>query len=91
MACKASLSPASNCFHSRVTSARESAGWLRYLLEQVWHLPYQRVTSAQIAGGDRPLAEIAAEAGFADQSHFTRLFRRYLGTTPGRFRAFQSR
>src|SRR6266540_4027821 len=33
------------------TSARESAGWLRYLLEQVWHLPYQRVTSSQIAGG----------------------------------------
>ena len=33
------------------TSGRESAGWLRYLLEQVWHLPYQRVTSAQIAGG----------------------------------------
>jgi AraC family transcriptional regulator len=47
--------------------------------------------AAQIAGGDRPLAEIAAEAGFADQSHFTRLFRRYVGTTPGRFRAFQSR
>ena len=47
--------------------------------------------AAQIAAGDRPLAEIAAEAGFADQSHFTRLFRRYLGTTPGRFRAFQSR
>jgi hypothetical protein len=33
------------------TSALESAGWLRYLLEQVWHLPYQRVTSSQIAGG----------------------------------------
>jgi hypothetical protein len=33
------------------TSARESAGWLRYLLEQVWHLPYRQVTSAQIAGG----------------------------------------
>jgi hypothetical protein len=33
------------------TSARESAGWLRYLLEQVWHLPYQRVTSSQIASG----------------------------------------
>ena len=47
--------------------------------------------AAQIVGGDRALAEIAAEAGFADQSHFTRLFRRYLGTTPGRFRAFQSR
>jgi AraC family transcriptional regulator len=47
--------------------------------------------AAEIAGGDRPLAEIAVEAGFADQSHFTRLFRRYVGTTPGRFRAFQSR
>jgi len=33
------------------TSARESAGWLRYLLEQVWQLPYQRVSSSQIAGG----------------------------------------
>ena len=33
------------------TSAFESTGWLRYLLEQVWHLPYQRVTSAQIAAG----------------------------------------
>jgi hypothetical protein len=33
------------------TSARESTGWLRYLLEQEWRLPYQRVTSAQIAAG----------------------------------------
>jgi Zinc carboxypeptidase len=33
------------------TSAFESTGWLRYLLEQVWNLPYERVTSAQIAAG----------------------------------------
>jgi hypothetical protein len=33
------------------SSARESTGWLRYLLEQEWHLPYQQVTSAPIAGG----------------------------------------
>ncbi len=45
--------------------------------------------ATEIARGDRSLAEIAAEAGFADQSHFTRLFRRYVGTTPGRYRAFQ--
>ena len=43
----------------------------------------------EIARGNRSLAEIATEAGFADQSHFTRLFRRYVGTTPGRYRAFQ--
>ncbi len=32
------------------------------------------------------LAEIAAEAGFADQSHFTRAFHGWAGTTPGRYR-----
>lgn len=47
--------------------------------------------AAEVARGDRPLAEIAAAAGFADQSHFTRLFRRYVGTTPAMFRAFQAR
>ena len=32
------------------------------------------------------LAEIALDAGFADQSHFTRVFRRETGTTPGAYR-----
>jgi len=32
------------------------------------------------------LGAIAAEAGFSDQSHFVSQFRRYLGTTPHRFR-----
>lgn len=34
-----------------------------------------------------PLAEVAFCAGFADQSHFTKSFRRYLGVTPLRYRA----
>jgi AraC family transcriptional regulator len=42
--------------------------------------------ATEIASGDRPLAEIATEAGFADQSHFTRLFKRHVGTTPARYR-----
>jgi AraC-like DNA-binding protein len=42
--------------------------------------------TAEIARDERPIAEIATEAGFADQSHFTRLFRRHVGTTPARFR-----
>ncbi len=33
------------------TSANQSTGWLRYLLEQRWHLPYESLTAAQIAGG----------------------------------------
>jgi transcriptional regulator GlxA family with amidase domain len=35
---------------------------------------------------DRPLAEIALECGFADQSHFTKVFRRNTGRTPGQVR-----
>lgn len=40
----------------------------------------------QLVCTDRPLAELSAEAGFADQSHFTRLFRARTGETPARFR-----
>ena len=36
--------------------------------------------------GGSTLAEIAANAGFADQSHFTRTFRQYAGVTPGCYR-----
>ena len=32
------------------------------------------------------LAEIALDAGFTDQSHFTRVFKRETGTTPGAYR-----
>jgi AraC-like DNA-binding protein len=35
----------------------------------------------------RPLRTVAAETGFADQSHFTREFKRYVGLTPGAFRS----
>jgi AraC family transcriptional regulator len=35
----------------------------------------------------QPLAWIAQEAGFADQSHLTQIFHREMGVTPGRFRA----
>ena len=35
---------------------------------------------------DRPLAEIALEAGFYDQAHFGRSFRAWSGVSPGVFR-----
>ncbi|TGQ65484.1 AraC family transcriptional regulator [Mesorhizobium sp. M00.F.Ca.ET.186.01.1.1] len=39
-----------------------------------------------IAAGE-PLAQIAIEAGFSDQSHFNRQFKKALGMTPGRWSA----
>ena len=36
---------------------------------------------------NQPLAWVSQEAGFADQSHLTQMFRREMGVTPGRYRA----
>lgn len=35
----------------------------------------------------KPLHEVASETGFADQSHFTREFKRFIGLTPGAYRS----
>jgi AraC family transcriptional regulator len=43
--------------------------------------------AAELASKDTPLAAVATQAGFSDQSHFTRVFRRHVGTTPARYRA----
>ena len=37
-------------------------------------------------GGDICLAEVAAEAGFSDQSQFSQHFKRVVGATPGQYR-----
>jgi AraC family transcriptional regulator len=40
-----------------------------------------------LATSSRPIAEVALEAGFYDQSHFTAAFRRHFGVTPAEYRA----
>jgi AraC family transcriptional regulator len=40
----------------------------------------------ELERSERPLSEVAAAAGFADQSHFTRAFRAAFGATPGEWR-----
>ncbi len=52
----------------------------------------QRILLAcrQLVGTSNSLAEIAAKAGFADQSHFNRLFKRHVGLTPAAYRRLSS-
>lgn len=45
----------------------------------------------QLAEGEMPLADIALAAGFADQSHFSRLFRAATGVTPTHYRRLRGR
>lgn len=52
-----------------------------YLLQRRLHLARQLIDL-----GRQPLADIAATAGFADQSHLTRLFTRTFGLPPGAYR-----
>lgn len=43
--------------------------------------------SRQLAATRRSLADIALDAGFADQAHFSRVFKERTGLTPAKFRA----
>lgn len=56
--------------------------------------PYQFLTERRIERArdlllhtELPLADVAVCCGFADQSHFTKKFRRVVGMSPGSFRA----
>jgi AraC-like DNA-binding protein/quercetin dioxygenase-like cupin family protein len=51
------------------------------------HVRRRRVerARAEVAAGKRPLSMIALDAGVADQSHFTRVFRQAFGATPGQY------
>jgi len=51
-------------------------------------LQRRRIRSAceKLLDRDQGIAAIAAESGFADQSHMTRTFKRYTAMTPGQFR-----
>jgi AraC-like DNA-binding protein len=57
----------------------------RYLLARRLDLARQRLR------GGRPLADVACEAGFADQAHFTRAFKAVVGLTPARYRTLNAR
>lgn len=61
----------------------------RYGCSPMYYLRRLRFAWAreQLTLSDRPIAEIAIEAGFSDQSHFGRHFRKLAGVTPAAYRA----
>ena len=52
-------------------------------------LAYQNQLRVELAkrllASGTPIAQTAAQAGFADQSHLNRVFRRYAGATPRQY------
>jgi AraC-like DNA-binding protein len=64
---------------------------LRVFRTEVGMPPYAYLESIRIRHAQRlietgkPLADVAAEAGFSSQSHLTRHFKKIIGTTPGQY------
>jgi AraC family transcriptional regulator len=67
-------------------------------LAQAFHKSYQRTVGDyvrqlrieyachELAASDTPIVQIALAAGFCDQSHFTRTFKRLIGVAPSQYR-----
>ncbi|RNE91068.1 AraC family transcriptional regulator [Marichromatium sp. AB31] len=49
-----------------------------------WHQLARIRRAGRMLGGERPLAEVALCAGFADQAHLSRACRRWFGLSPAR-------
>lgn len=48
-------------------------------------------SKAMLLGSNASIVEVCEQCGFEDQSYFTKVFKRYTGVTPGRFRERRGR
>lgn len=75
----AELAKLSPCYLNRIFQAEVGVPPYEYLVKI-------RLTHAQeMLSGGASISDAAHESGFADQSHFTRFFKRHIGLTPGEF------
>jgi AraC-like DNA-binding protein len=54
-----------------------------------WRMQVRASEAAQLLRHGHALADVAADCGFADQAHMTRIFKRVYGVTPGQYRILQ--
>src|SRR5262245_6899925 len=75
--------------------ARLSPNYFAWLFNRATGLPphqyviarrVERAKQLLLTGSDFSMAEVAASAGFSDQSQFSHHFKRLIGVTPGQFR-----
>ncbi|TBU95467.1 helix-turn-helix transcriptional regulator [Phytopseudomonas dryadis] len=86
--CGATLSLDTLCEAAQLSPSQLIRGFKRrygmtphaYLLNRRIQFAHARLKSGA------PLAEVALEAGFADQAHFQRTFKQFLAATPGQYR-----
>ena len=75
----AALAKLSPCYLNRIFQAEIGVPPYEYLVKI-------RLSHAQeMLSGGASISDAAHESGFADQSHFTRFFKRHVGLTPGEF------
>ena len=82
MAARAAMSGTGQSIRSYERWLKRNSGHTRRTLEFFGAI--ERLHAASVAAGDRPLAEIALDAGYSDQSHMGRAVRRATGFSPAR-------
>jgi len=82
----------------RLDDLAHYAHWSPFYLLRVFHQevglpPHAYLESVRIRAAQRylerdiPIVQVAYETGFSSQSHFSNAFKRFIGVTPGRYRA----
>ena len=94
---------AEHCGPCRVRELADAAGVHPVHLARAFRRHYGRsvtdylrqirvgAAAARLAAGESSVARIAADSGFADQSHLSRSFKRLAGAPPAAYRAFARR
>lgn len=81
IACQAAMSP-----YHLLRIFRDATG----VTPHAWRTQRRISHARELLAGGMPFAEAALATGFTDQSHFSKVFKQYVGATPSQYRNFRS-